>query len=108
MQEVQSSPLGGNEAGPALRGCRRTGLGDPWAQYIRMWPEGAQGVLRFVSASPYLKFISLNFIFSLGRLSSDELSLNLDVLLGRRVLLAKSVFPSHSPFILWTLLFIDF
>ena len=32
---------------------------------------------------PYLIFIFLNFIFSLGRLSSDELSLNLDVLLGR-------------------------
>ena len=33
---------------------------------------------------PYLNFILLNFIFSLGRLSSDELSFNLDVFLGRR------------------------
>ena len=31
------------------------GPGGPWDQYIRTLPEGAQGVLRFVSASPYLK-----------------------------------------------------
>ena len=35
-------------------------------------------------ASPYLIFIFLIFIFSLGRLSSDELSLDLNVLLGRK------------------------
>ena len=35
-------------------------------------------------ASPYLIFIFLILIFSLGRLSSDELSLDLNVLLGRK------------------------
>ena len=35
-------------------------------------------------ASPHQNFIRLNFILSLGRLSSDELSLNSDVFLGRR------------------------
>ena len=34
------------------------------ADVIRTWPEGGWGVLRFVSASPYLHFISLNFTFS--------------------------------------------
>ena len=39
-------------------------------------------------ASPYLNSIFLNLIFSLGRLSSDALSLNLDML-GAGVLQAR-------------------
>ena len=47
----------------------------------------ARGRLRRVKvavASPYLNFVFLNFIFTLGRLSSDEFSLNLDVFLGHQ------------------------
>ena len=46
------------------------------------WRRPRRVCIRF--AFPYLNFIIQNFIFPLGRLSAEHLSLNLDVLLGRR------------------------
>ena len=66
---------------PPMRVCKTIALGGgAWAQYIRTWPEGARRRPRRVwmrFTSPYLNSIFLDFIFSLGRLSSNELSLNL-------------------------------
>ena len=51
MQKMDAGTAVGSESGTPLRVARRTGPGDPWAQYIRSGPLGARGVLdsvRFV------------------------------------------------------------
>ena len=49
MQKIDAETAVQQEAGNPLRVARRTGPGDPWAQYIRMWPVGTPSVLGFVA-----------------------------------------------------------
>ena len=93
-----------SKAGLRCGPVARNGPGDPLPQYIQTWSEGTQGVLRLVLASPYLNSFFLNFIFSLGRLFSDESSLNLDVFIAHPGPLGqmwRSLLFFHHSFILF-------
>jgi hypothetical protein len=59
MQKMDAETAVQQEAGNPLRVSSTTGLGDPWAQYIRTWPVGAPSVLGSVA---FLLFFLLHLV----------------------------------------------